>query len=708
MGRLRPATGVTMRILAFVLIASMSAGTSSAQFASGALTINTLLGIKHPSRGIWSPDGRLVAFVWDEGGVQNVWIADPARGESTLRALTRFDDGLLDGLFWAPDGTRLLFGRGGDLWEALVKGLDARRVWTTPDVESGFAMASDGRRVAFIRDGDLWVRALADGSETRLTNTPATESAPVWSPDGERIAFTSVVAERRMESPDYSGAKILYSWFAREPSNVAVVPAAGGPIRMLALSAGTESAPRWLDRERLVLQRVSEDLTTRDILLAHAGREDVRQLHRDVDPKFWSLTYLNPEPVPSPDGKWVAFISDRDGWDHLYLVAAAGGEVRQLTRGQYEVSRVAWAPDSQRIALDVNESARPGVRHIGLMHADRPAAAMVRVTSGRGTNSEPSWSPDGRSLLYQHTDPRNAADLFVIDAAGGTPMRLGDSMPPALARDKLIEPQFVRYPSKDGKSVPAYLFVPPGSARGQRHPAIVWVHGDGVTQNYDGWHPRRDYAVYYSFHQYLAQRGYIVLAVDYRGSIGYGKEWRQGHFRDLGGRDYEDVAAGMDYLRSLQLVDASRVGIWGLSYGGFMTLQALTVTPDLFACGIDVAGVVDWRDWYQDPDGPWIKGRMGSPDRNAELYRRTAPIERVDRIVRPLMVLHGTADINVPYLESARLVDVALKLGTSIEFMMYPGEFHYFHRSHVLRDAWTRVARFFEAHLRPVKMSSQW
>jgi dipeptidyl aminopeptidase/acylaminoacyl peptidase len=325
----------------------------------------------------------------------------------------------------------------------------------------------------------------------------------------------------------------------------------------------------------------------------------------------------------------------------------------------------------------------------------------VTLSGGSGTNTGPVWSPDGTRLLYQHTDPRGPADLFVIGASLPTSSRrLSQSLPASVDRVALIEPEFVRYPSKDGGSVPAYLFAQGRLNRNRRHPAIVWVHGDGITQNFHGWHTRRDYAVYYSFHQYLAQRGYVVLAVDYRGSIGYGREWRQGHFRDLGGKDYEDVAAGVDFLETLGFVDAERIGIWGLSYGGFMALQALTVTPELFRCAIDVAGVVDWRDWYKDPGGPWLRGRMGTPEQDPGLYRRAAPIERVDEIVRPLMVMHGTADVNVPFLESVRLVDAALKAGKDVELVMYPGELHYFHRAHVLRDAWSRVERFFERHLR--------
>ena len=146
-------------------------------------------------------------------------------------------------------------------------------------------------------------------------------------------------------------------------------------------------------------------------------------------------------------------------------------------------------------------------------------------------------------------------------------------------------------------------------------------------------------------------------------------------------------------------MDTDRVGVWGLSYGGFMALQAVTVTPELFRCAIDVAGVPDWRDWYHDPDGPWIRARLGRPEDDPQLYDRTSPIHRVDRIVRPLLVMHGTADVNVPFVESVRLIDAVQKAGKSVDFVMYPGEFHYFQRAHVLRDAWKRAEGFFDRRL---------
>ena len=691
------------RLVFVSLVATLSPALATAEppAAPGLLTIEKLVDFRHPSKAAFAPDGLRVAFAWERSGVENVYVVGVPSGEP--KALTHHEAGLVDGLFWSRDGRTIYFERAGDLWQAPASGAEpALAVWTTPEAESGIALSHDGTRVSFARNGDLFVRSLGDGRETRLTDTPEAEGGPTWSPDDRRIAFASFASTPLEETPDYSGGKIAFRSQQGSSGHVGVVGAGGGPVTSVARSEGTETAPRWLAVDRLTLQRVSADLRAREVVVADAGTGEGRVLFLDEDPKFWSLEYLGAEPVPSPDGRFVAFVSDRDGWDHLYIVPVGGGEAVQVTKGSFEVSGLAWSPDGKRIAFDANSSESPGGRQLRIAEiGTSPAAARIAaVTLGRGTNVGAAWAPGGTRLLYQHTDPRNSADLFVVEPrAGAVPRRLTDSLPASVDRAGLVEPELVRYPSKDGQPVPAWLFVPRGLDRSRKHPAVVWVHGDGITQNFDGWHTRRDYAVYYSFHQYLVQRGYVVLAVDYRGSIGYGRAWRQGHYRDLGGRDYEDIAAGVDYLKTLGYVDADRVGIWGLSYGGFMALQALTVTPELFRCAIDVAGVDDWRDWYHDPDGPWIRARMGRPEENSELYDRLSPIHFVDRIVRPLLVLHGTADVNVPFVESVRLIDAALKAGKDVDFAMYPGEFHYFQREHVLRDAWRRAEKFFEAQL---------
>lgn len=701
---------------AFALFAWLASAQSE-----GVLDVETLLAIRHPSGACWSPGGNRVAFLWDRGGVQNLYVSDRLSGWP--EALTDYGSGLLSEPFWSLDGETLYYERDGELWSLPARrGSTPSAVFGTAAPETEVRLSPDGSRLAFLRLGDVWVKELRSGRERRLTVTLVAESGLSWSPDGRRLAFGFARATPREDIHSYVGEKLAFRRWEQEPGEIAVVAISGGEVIPVASSPESEESPRWIDATRLVLERFSSDFRTREILAADVVTGAVTTLDRDIDEKWWSLTYLGAEPRPSPGGKWVAFLSDESGWDGLYLVSSSGGPAHRVTGDGEDVRRYAWSPDGSRLAFDTNRM-HPGQRHLAVADVADPAHPKVSIlTEGRGTNTQLTgaggfvlsresggWSPDGRSLLYQHTDPWRPADLYWVEAGredketARTPHELTQSLPSTLDRSRLVEPQLVRYPSTDGREVPAYLFVPEGLDRSRKHPAIVWIHGDGIAQNYDGWHVRRDYGVYYAFHQYLAQKGYVVLAPDYRGSIGYGREWRVAPYRDLGGMDYEDVASSVPYLESLIYVDPSRIGVWGLSYGGFLTLQALTRDPELFRCGIDVAGVPDFRDWYRDPGGPWISGRLGDPGENTAAYLQAAPIERVDRIARPLLILHGTADVNVPFVESLELVDELTRRGKEFDFVVYPGEFHYFHREHVLRDFFGRVERFFEKHLRDAR-----
>ena len=694
-----------------------SSGPSPAPANGGLLAIDRLLEIRHPSSPTWSPDGGTLAFVWEVSGVQNLWLIDslPTR-PSAPRQATPFVDGDVDRPFWSRDGRTIYFVHGGDLWQVPADGAHpAAAVWATPTFENQAVPSPDGTQVAFVRggssgapdwqriEGDLWIRSLADGRERQLTQGIGVVSSPSWSPDGARLGFAVSEAVQRADAPHYSGAKILYARVDHGPSTPAFVAATGGRVTTLTPSPGWDASPTWLDASRLVYQRLADDNRTREFIVGDPASGRTRVIHREVDPKFWSLSFVAADIAASPDGRWLAFVSDKDGWDHLYVVPTAGGEAMQVTRGRYEVRNVSWAPDSRHLAFDHSLEDKPGVRHlaVGTFDATTRQAQVADLTVGRGTNIAATWAPAGGTVVYQHTDPWMSPELFLGGVApAGTARRLTDSMPDGVDPGAFIEPKLVSYKAPDGRDVPAYLFVPKGLDRTRKHPAIVWIHGDGINQNYDGWHVQRNYAVYYGFHQYLLQRGYVVLAPDYRGSIGYGRDWRQEVVFDVGGNDAEDAASSAGYLKSLTFVDPDRIDVWGLSYGGFFTLIAMADHPTVFRCGIDVAGSVDYRMWYEDPGGAWVVARMGTPETRPDVYDKAAVIDRVGKITRPLLILHGTADGNVPYLESVRLLDVMLKAGKDVDFMMYPGEFHYFQRAHVLRDAWTRSAAFFDKHLK--------
>jgi len=693
-----------------VLVVAMSAAQSS--HSRRPLTVEQLIDIRHPSSPMWSPDGRHVAFVWDRAGVSKVYVSDLSGAPRELTGA----GAQLTGAFWSADGAALLLPRSGDLWRVPVDGSPAAPVWTTPPQEQSFAASPDRTRVAFVRDlNDLFTRSIVDDRETKI----ATENgitAISWSPDGQWIVFTAGARTIRHEqTPDYSGSKIIYTINENVPGRTFVVAAGGGEPRQLS-AAGGFGPRRWLDARHFVVDRTSSDYKRRTTSVVDVGGGEPEVVHEDVEEKFWSIPGdAGANAQPSPDGKWIAFVSDRDGWDHLYVIPsrAADPDSRsdaiQITKGGFEAWRPAWSPDSTRIAFDANAPDAYGTRqlYIATLGSDPERATIAAVTSGRGTNIAPMWSPDGTRLVYQHTDPQNSADLYMVDvsdaAAPGTPTRLTNSMPASMDKSQFVEPQAIKYAGPDGQQVPAWLFVPKNLDRSRKHPAIVWIHGDGVNQNYDGWHVQRNYAVYYSFHQYLLEKGYVVIAPDYRGSIGYGRAWREGVYMDVGGNDAKDAWMAANYLKTLGYVDADRVGVWGLSYGGFFTLIAVTDQPKLFRAAVDVAGVADYAMYYEDPyHGGWTASRIGTPDEHADVYARASPLSHVGRLERPLLVLHGTSDVNVPYLHSVRLVDELLKKGKGnlVSFMVYPGEFHYFTREHVLRDAWHRVEEFFDANLK--------
>jgi dipeptidyl aminopeptidase/acylaminoacyl peptidase len=697
-------------IAAFGPVVSMA---STAALAAP-LTMDQLMNIRHPSDPLWSRDGKHIAYLWDRCDIINLYLVD-TQSKAGPQELTNFSDGKVSAVFWAHDGQALYFEHGGKLWKvAAAAGNAPEVVWDMPAGTRNLVPSPDGEHIAVALsapngDTELAVRTLATGAMQSVAKNPGLVYTLLWSPDAKHLAY---VGNGKLiphdSSPEYSGAKLVFRNNEFVSGKLFVVPAAGGTPVAVGAKESRYTRVSWVGPNHLTYEQESADFKTRNIMLISSDGGTAQTLHSDQEDKFWSLPEgeAGGEPTPSPDGKWIAYLSDTaDGWDHLYVIPAAGGTPIQITSGQFESWRPAWSHDSRALAFDANLPEHLGDRRVGIatMGAGGSAPAVRYVTEGDGTNTEPYWAPDDSALVYQHTDWQNSADFYTVAVHGtGQPVRLTSSMPADLDKSLLVRPQHVVIPGADGTPEPGWLFVPKNLDRSKKHPAIVWIHGDGINQNYDGWHIQRNYAVYYSFHQYLLQQGYVVFAPDYRGSIGYGSKWRSAVSMDVGGKDAEDASRAGDYLKTLPYVDGDRMGVWGLSYGGFFTLIAATRHPLLFRSAVDVAGVVDYAMYYGDPyHGDWTASRMGTPDQNPSVYANASPISHIGELQHPLLILHGTSDVNVPFIESVRLIDEALrqKKGDLISFMMYPGEFHYFSREHVIRDAWERVDRFFATTL---------
>jgi dipeptidyl aminopeptidase/acylaminoacyl peptidase len=371
-------------------------------------------------------------------------------------------------------------------------------------------------------------------------------------------------------------------------------------------------------------------------------------------------------------------------------------QAKQLTSGNFLNGLGNWSPDSRKIVYHHSELGNQHERFISVL--DAASGKSEKIVTANGVNYDASFSPDGTNLVFHRTDIFNSLDIYTVPARTGAQYtRLSDSMPAGINKDDMTSPVAVTFPSRlDKKPVPATLFASKTLDRTRKHPAVVWIHGSGPEQNFLGWHPG-SYRMYYSLCQYLAQQGYVILTPDYRGSSGYSRDWATGVHMSLGVGDTADVAAGADYLKTLNYVDPDRIGIIGLSFGGFLTLQAMTVDPTLWRAGINVAGVVDWATYG---GGGYATPRIGTPVQNPEGYNVSAPIQHMEKLARPLLVLHGTNDTNVSFVDSLRLFDVLIKLGKPFESQIYPGEIHFFRRDIVLRDAWKRVEEFFDRHLK--------
>ncbi len=387
----------------------------------------------------------------------------------------------------------------------------------------------------------------------------------------------------------------------------------------------------------LVYQELSPDGKTREI------KTVVRRRHRRACCGATATTAGGRRPIAtskllvSPDGKSLAFVSDRTGWIHVYVDARwtrpSESQAQALTSGAFGAGLGSWSPDSRQLAYHHSVAGNQMERFVDVV--DVASGRSEPVVTARGVNLDPLFAPDGQSLVFQRTDVENSLDLYVAPSRAARRAGAAQRLDAGRAESRPISSRRrrCRFPSRVDKApVPATLMLPKNLDKSRKHPAIVWIHGSGSDQNFLGWHPG-SYRMYYSVSQYLVQQGYVVLTPDYRGSSGYSRDWATGVHMGLGVNDAADVASGADYLKTLDYVDPDRIGVWGLSYGGYPHAAGDDRDPLLWRCGINVAGVVDWATYGAGYTTP----RLGTPVENPEIYRVSAPIYHMEKLARPLL-----------------------------------------------------------------------
>lgn len=683
-----------------------------------------------PEKITWSKQGHTLLFLWNaEGGrFRDLYSYQPdtqkllrltqlegvrddlnrsaAEKDPKQKAFLMPPEGLT-GFDIARDGNQAAFSYRGDLYTVRTDGAQPPfRLTRTKDAEVQPRFSPDGASLAFLRGGQLFVQDLKNGRLTQITDAedPAALTGYTWAPDGKHFLYTVRAAQgRKLLLPNYSGRVVTAQPFNRslagdEPGETKtyVIPAAGGEATLMepgpwGAKVFVMEDPAWAPDSRHILQRlVNRNLKKAQLVVQDAGTGKAAVAFEDSDAAWIEVPFA----AWSPDSREILFTSERDGWSHLYTVSSEGGTPRQLTRGPWEIhTDEIFARDPQWIGDFIYYSSTENGTAERQFYRIRPdGSGKQRLSSREGMNIG-VVSEDGRFTAMMEAGLKNPFDLYVNEH------RVTTSPRPEFWKYQWPEARFVSFPSRrDRKPVAAKLLLPPGYRPEDRNqkprPAILFIHGSGyatsVLKQWGAYHELR-----FAFNCYLASKGYVILDMDYRGSSGYGRDWRTGVYLHMGGPDLEDVLGGVDYLRGLGNIDMARVGIWGSSYGGFMTAMAMFLSPDTFRAGAAFSSVTDWENY----NAFYTEQRLTTPEENPEAYRRSSPIHYAGMLKNHLLIVHGIIDSNVLFQDAVQLSEKLIRERKDFEQAFYPEENHLFVRDETLIDAFRRTAGFVDRYL---------
>ena len=623
------------------------------------LSIEKLYMTRQVGGATWSPDGKSVAFVSNLSGRNNLWLVPSEGGWPTQLTVSNERQ---TSPTWSPDSK----------WIAYMSDYDGDEQW------------------------DIFLVSPKTGQVVNLTNTrEIAEQNPAWSPDGRYLAYmvkpkTSSVFEIDVYDTVLRDVKHMTTGTAKDRMNVAPIWSADGKFIVYTQeqSKGTDSNIFLVDFANHVAGAKSTLLTPHDGEKTFAAN--------DV----------------SPDGKHVLITSNAaNGYDNVGLLEIATKKTHWLTQDKWEIQGASFSPDGKTLLYTANVDGNMEIYSYDIPTAKSRALPLPQGLNWPSGNASP-FTRDGSRLLYAHTGPTAPGDLWVYDisdedgaskgtrAATPAPHELSHQLTYSLVggvrAEDMVEPFLVHYPSKDGKwTISAFVYVPCNLPRNGEHPAIVYVHGGPTAQTVNNFN---------RFVQYMANQGYIVIAPNYRGSTGYGKEFQQANLFDMGGGDLQDVLAAADWIKQTGYVDPKKLILMGGSYGGYMTMMGVTKAPDTWAAGVPIVPFVNWFTEIQHED-PVLQqsdlATMGDLVKNKALYEDRSPINFVDQIKAPLYLLAGGNDPRCPKEEAQQVVDAVKKRGGVVEYKVYENEGHGFAKVENQIDAYKRVADFLKAHVPP-------
>ncbi len=448
-------------------------------------------------------------------------------------------------------------------------------------------------------------------------------------------------------------------------------------------------APVWNEQgTHAVVQARAADNKDRWILALDPGTGATRILFTEHDdawiggPGAFTLGWLK-------NGEDIYFESERDGYAHLYKVGFSGGEPKQLTSGKFEVASVELSTDGSKFYLTTSEVG-PGERHFYSMTID--GGARTQITKEPGSHRI-TLSPDEKWMADVYSYTNKPPELYAAaNEPGAAGKKLTESPSKEFSEYKWIDVPIVQVPGRDGVKIPARFYKPANYRRGG--PAVIFVHGAGYLQNVHRYWS--SYSHEYLFHHFLMEHGYLVLDMDYRGSAGYGRDWRTAIYRHMGGKDLDDNVDGAKWLVE-QGADPKRIGLYGGSYGGFITLMALFTSPDTFAAGAALRPVTDWAHYNHG----YTANILNLPQKDVDAYKQSSPIYFANGLKGALLICHGMVDTNVFFQDSVRLIQKLIELRKeNWSVAPYPVEDHGFLQPSSWADEYKRIFKLFEDNLK--------
>jgi len=631
----------------------------NAQVEPRSLTIEKLFMTRQIGDATWAPDGKIIAFISNMSGRNNLWTVAAEGGFPTQLTVS---DQRQTSPAWSPDGK----------WIAYQSDYDGDELW------------------------DIFLVSPKTGKVVNLTQTrEIAETNSTLSPDGRFLAY--------QVKPKTSGAVEIdiYDMIMRE-------------VRHLTTNTSQDKRnvnPIWSkDGKFIVYTQTQAKGTDSNIFIADVATCKGTLLTSHEGEHLYYANDLSPIPAGPDTGELLVSSNAENGYDNVGLLSFSDkgssvtgtfhpNSIQWLTQDKWGIRGSEFSPDGKHVTLRANVDGNEDVYLYDLAgHKSTKLQIGPGVNEPEGGHS--AFTKDGQNLLYVHNGPTAPADLWVYHVATGKSQQITHSLVGGIRSEDLVEPLLVHYPSRDGKwTISAFLYVPYNMARNGQNAAIVYIHGGPTSQTMNSFN---------RFIQFAANQGYMVLAPNYRGSTGYGKEFQQANLFDMGGGDLQDVLAGVDWIKQTGHLDPKKIAVMGGSYGGYLSMMAVTKAPEVWAAGVPIVPFVNWLTEIENEDAGLRESdlaTMGDPIKNRALYEDRSPIHFVDHIKAPLLLLAGGHDPRCPKSEAQQIVDAIKKHGGTVDFKIYENEGHGFARVENQIDAYQRVANFLLAHVVPADCS---